>query len=261
MAHLRIIPAFLAVLCGTASAPTQTLAQAGIDPVVPTPQVSGTRDTDGPKSLSPPLRTLTVATRAEALGTMLDDMQRPSRAYWYTWVSVQTALTAGQSILGAAAEKGSVDRGSYFIGAGISAFSLSLLLIGRYPARYAASQFRALPTSSPGAQEARLATGEKWLHTQARADEFSTSLLRHSIGLALALGSGLGVGLAYDDAVPDAIIRGVSTLVVSELQIWTRPTRSIRYDRSYKTATEPAQFSLVPTAGRDSQGIMFTASF
>lgn len=200
--------------------------------------------------------------RLVALDAYLADMQRPSRLYWWSWVSVQTVLTGGQLLLGLQAEKGTAERGSNLIGAATSGTSLALLLVGSYPARSASKKFRSMPQDTPEDKEAKALAGENWLIGQAKADTISTSAVRHIAGALVAIGGGLGVALGYEHSVKEAVRRTLTTLMVSELQIVTRPIRSLTYAKQYSSDPHAApQLAFAPLLDRHAQGISLVGRF
>jgi hypothetical protein len=200
--------------------------------------------------------------RLVALDAYLADMQKPARRYFYSWVGIQAFLTAGQAYLATTYDKRTPERGNYFLGSAISGLSLGLLLVGSYPAIRASTKFRQMPEGTAEEKEAKALAGEKWLLGQQKSDELSTGIARHIAGALLAVGSGVYVAIEYKHAVKTAVTRTITVLLVSELQIVTRPTRSFQYAKRY--GTDPAAaplLTIAPMVDRYAQGLSLVGQF
>ncbi len=196
-----------------------------------------------------------------ALDAYLLDLQRPTRAYWGTWIAVLGALAVGQGTQ-AAFEDDTASRAGLLVGAGLSTAGLTLVLIAPTPGRYASYRYRALPSHSEDEKQRKLTQGETWLASEAAAVRRTRSWLTHAIAVTFGVGAGLYLGLAYDDNLQGALRTGIGTFLVTELRVWTRPTRSVQYWRDYRgapTVTPSLGFMplLMPRAAGLSVGGMF----
>lgn len=198
--------------------------------------------------------------RLETIDAYLYDLQRPSRLYWYGWLATQTALTAGQALFAVQTDERNVKTG-YIVGASVSGASLLLLLVSPFPGRYASSRYRDLPTSTRDQKELKLAAGEGWLTAQAKNDALRTSWPVHVLGAMVAAGTGIGLAAAYDHNLKDAVTRTISIFLISQLQILTRPRRSMEYAKRYSSSPGTPELALVPTIDRFSQGISLAGRF
>lgn len=198
--------------------------------------------------------------RLETIDAYLYDLQRPSRLYWYGWLATQTVLTAGQALFAVQADERNIKTG-YIVGASVSGASLLLLLVSPFPGRYASSKYRALPTSTREQKELKLAAGEGWLTAQAKNDALRTTWPTHVLGAAVAVGTGIGLAAAYDHNLKDAVTRTISIAFISQLQILTRPRRSMEYAKRYSRSPGTPELALVPTIDRFSQGISLAGRF
>ncbi len=203
---------------------------------------------------------LSLDARLAALDTHLAEIEAPTKRHFLTWVGVQSALVVGQ--LGMAlGYNNKAYKGSYFIGAGVSAASLGLFLISPRPGIKASRRYREMSTRSDSEKQAKLAAGEEDLTRQAEADLRSTSWSRHLLGVGVALGSGAAVALIYDHSLKVAAQRVFLTFFVSELQILSRPRTAIRnFERHFgrKPGTEVA---FAPMLDRYTQGVSLNARF
>lgn len=198
--------------------------------------------------------------RLETLDTYLADLQRPSRMYWYGWLATQTVLTAGQALFALQSEEKPVRTG-YIVGASVSGASLLLLLVSAFPGRYASSRYRKMPTDTRAQKELKLAAGEGWLTAQAKADALRTSWPAHVLGAMVAAGAGIGLAAAYEHNLRDAVTRTISIFLVSQLQVLTRPRRSITYAKRFSSSPDAPQLVLAPTIDRYSQGFSLVTRF
>jgi hypothetical protein len=198
--------------------------------------------------------------RLNTLDAYLADLQRPSRLYWYGWLTTQTVLVAGQTLLALNTDEKPVKTG-YIVGASVSGASLVMILISPFPGRYASSRYRAMSTSSREQKELKLAAGEGWLMAQAKQDALRTAWPAHVLGAVVAAGTGIGLAAAYEHNLKDAVTRTISIFLVSQLQVLTRPKRSLQYAKSYSSSPSTPTLALVPTIDRFGQGISLAGSF
>lgn len=198
--------------------------------------------------------------RLETIDTYLYDLQRPSRLYWYGWLATQTVLTAGQALFAVQADERNIKTG-YIVGASVSGASLLLLLVSPFPGRYASSRYRDMPTGSRDQKELKLAAGEGWLTAQAKNDALRTSWPGHVLGALVAVGTGIGLAAAYEHNLKDAVTRTISIAFISQLQILTRPRRSMEYAKRYSSSPGTPELALVPTIDRFSQGVSLAGRF
>ncbi|MET0283603.1 MAG: hypothetical protein ABW352_04015 [Polyangiales bacterium] len=197
----------------------------------------------------------------EKLDGYLDQVEASTRRYFWSWLAVGSALTASQLYVATSWESDQQDiiRGSYWIGTALGGTSLILQLISPKPALFGVSRYRKLPSGSPEEKQAKLEYGEHILAGQAKADMRATSVTQHITGVVAALGSGLGVGLGWDNSLKQAITRSLGVFLVAELQIISRPRTSIQLVDSW--SQHSVQVALVPMLERDAQGLMLAGTF
>jgi hypothetical protein len=198
--------------------------------------------------------------RLDTIDTYLYDLQRPSRLYWYGWLATQTVLTAGQALFALQADEQNIKTG-YIVGASVSGASLLLLLVSPFPGRYASSRYRAMPSGTRDQKELKLAAGEGWLTAQAKNDALRTTWPTHVLGALVAVGTGIGLAAAYEHNLKDAVTRTISIAFISQLQILTRPRRSMEYAKRYSRSPGTPELALVPTIDRYSQGVSLAGRF
>jgi hypothetical protein len=204
---------------------------------------------------------LDIDTKLAALDSYLDQIDEPTRRYFYGWLTAQSVLVGGQLGIALTTDDDAM-RGSYFIGSGVATAGIGLLLLGKRPGMRAVSRYREMPSSSATEKQAKLAAGEAALAGQAEADRKGGSWVRHLLGASVALGSGAAVALMYEHSLKLAAQRVFATFFVSELQIATRPGRAIRNHASYLEGRTPnVAFSFAPMLDWHTQGVSMNARF
>lgn len=210
---------------------------------------------------APDVTELGLDAKLDALDGYLEEIDAPTRRYFYGWLVTQSALIGGQLTIAFTADDAPM-RGSYFIGSGVAAASIGLLLLGKRPGMGAVSRYRAMPSSTSSEKEAKLAAGEAALAGQALADRKGVSWLRHLLGVGAALGSGAAVALLYEHSLKLAAQRVFATFFVSELQIMTRSGAAIRNHESYLGGRKPGvEFGFAPLLDWHAQGVSMNARF
>lgn len=198
--------------------------------------------------------------RLDTIGVYLEDLQRPTRMYYYGWLTVQTGLVVGQTAF-ALTEENKAARTDYIVGASISGASLLRILFTSFPGRYAYRRFRKMPTETRAQKELKLAAAENWLVSQAKSDALGVAWPAHVIGALVAVGAGIGVAAAYEHNLRAGVSRTLLTLLVAELQIHTRPTRAIRYSKRYSSSPTTVDLAFAPMVERYSQGLSLVGRF
>jgi hypothetical protein len=196
----------------------------------------------------------------ERLGGYLDSVEKSTKRYFYSWLVLQTGITGAQAYV-ALTWDDPIIRGSYWIGTALSGTSLLLQLISPRPALRGVGKFRKMPAGTEDEKRQKLEYGESVLAGQVKADLRATGIMQHITGVVAALGSGLGVGLGWDNALKQAVTRSVGVFIVAELQIITRPRTSIELMDRYGRESTSLQVSLLPMLERDAQGLMLAGTF
>lgn len=198
--------------------------------------------------------------RIKTIDTYLEDLKTPTRLYYWGWMAVNVGLIAGQTLIALQQDEAKI-RTSYIIGASLGGASLLRLLFTSFPGRYASSRFRDMPSSTRSQKELKLAAGENWLTSQAKSDALGVAWPGHVIGAVTAVGVGIGLAAGYENNLKESVTRVLTTLLVAELQIHTRPTRAIRYAKSYSSSPESPQIGIAPMGDRYAQGLSLIGQF
>ncbi len=236
----------VSALKGSSAPPTPAESERSSEP--------SSEDTEGDVS------SLDLDEKLAALDGYLEEIDAPTRRYFYTWLAVQAGLVTVQLAIASTSDDDPT-RGSYFIGSGVAAASIGLLLIGKRPGMGAVTRYRAMPSSSTSDKEAKLAMGEEALAGQATADRKGISWLRHLLGIGAAVGSGAAVALIYEHSLKLAAQRVFATFFVSELQILTRPNAAIRNHGRHSGAARGVEFGVAPLLHWHAQGVSINGRF
>ncbi len=226
-----------------AAQPTEPLAQ---EAIAPSEVAASALSEDVVPIDAPEDEQATVAARLRTTVGYLEALQRPTRAYWGTWVAVMSSLTLAQAIP-PFFEEDRAARATSIVGASYSAAGLGLVLVSPAPGRYAARRLRAMPEDTHEQRVRKLAEAERLLEGEVASVDRATSWFPHVMAFSLALGAGLGLGLGYEDNTWGALRATFGTLAIVEGRVVTRPRVARRYLARLRGG-EPVSFTLLPAA-------------
>lgn len=195
--------------------------------------------------------------RAVALEAALTDLERPTRLWFRSWVAILSTLAVGQAGL-AMLEDVPSERAGNLVGASLSALSAVVLIVSAPPGRRAASSYRALPSSTLDEKRVRVGSGHALLYSESAAVGRSRAWWSHAIGFGAGLAAGLGLHLGYEDNLAGAVRAAVGTILLTELRIWTRPTRALGHA---ERARNNVDLFAAPLMGKAVQGATVGARF
>jgi hypothetical protein len=160
------------------------------------------------------------------LSERLQAGQTAARAWYWTWTAIYGAASIGQAIAFFASTdlRGQVN---WATGTATTLLGLLLMLITDFPAEYATRELGRLPDGTPEQRRAKLKRAEELLEGAATAEEDGRAWYIHLGGAAVSLAGGLILWIAYGFLV-DGIINTVVGFAITEVQIWTQPTRAIK---------------------------------
>ncbi len=179
--------------------------------------------------------------RIQYIQQELDSGTGAARLWWDGWVAfysgativpLTVALTTDSKILQIT---GGVSTAESLIG-------LSGMLIFPFRARNAAEELRSMPENTPEERAQKLATAESLLKKSSDAEIAGKSWVQHFLGVLVnAAGAGVAWGV-YGNRIKQAggtpwqqaLELFVIGTAVSELQIWTEPTKAISSEKDYR---------------------------
>jgi hypothetical protein len=190
-----------------------------------------------------------VTNRIAYIQHALDDGQKPANLWWYGWLIGYTAATAGQL----AARSGTDDekqRQDMLVGAATTALGavgqIALPMeAGRLPAR-----LRGMADDTPEARRVKLVAAEEFLRRSAARETLGRSWQTHAIAGAVNLAAGLVIWRHYDRSASDGLLTFAVGQLVSEIQIFTQPTKAVRDLRTYEQRSGWEQADAAATSHR-----------
>jgi hypothetical protein len=190
--------------------------------------------------------------RLEFLQQRLTQGQSSSTVWWYGWLAGYSAATVGQGVVYGVSRDPGV-RANMLVGGVGSLLGVAATLFSRLPSISAGDKLEKLDGSTPEAAEKKLQLGESLLRQSADAEAFGRSWVAHGVGFLVAVGQGVVLWAGYGRPL-DGAISFATSVVISEAQIFTQPTRAIddrrEYDRRFfgasGVATSPVTLAPLP---------------
>lgn len=191
----------------------------------------------------------TAGRRTQFIQERLDHGTASARWWWYGWLGGYSVAAVAQVAAGLATHDEAF-RATMLVGAAGSALGTLSVIAFPFPPTHAASEVRATD-GMPAQQRHALALGS--LKNCADAENMGRSWLPHALGIAVAAAQGLVLWIGFDQPVDGAESAAVS-LVVSEAQIFTQPTRAVddlaSYERQFSRSHRSAlKWRLAPSPG------------
>lgn len=194
--------------------------------------------------------------RIQYIQQSLDEGSSSARLWWNGWVGFYSAATV-ISLAVALTSKNEILQITGGVSAGESLIGLSGMLIFPFKARTAAEELRSMPESTPEQKAQKLAKAELLLKQSSDAEIAGKSWMQHFLGVLVNAAGASVVWPLYEDRIKhaggiawqQALELFVVGTAVSELQIWTEPTRAIYDEKDYKNkyADKPqAGFMVLP---------------
>lgn len=188
----------------------------------------------------------TVGERIQYIQQALDAGTGSARLWWDGWVAFYSGATA-VSLAAALTTNSKILQVTGGVSAAESLIGLGGMLIFPYKARTAAETLRNMPDTTPEDKARKLAAAEELLKQSSDAEIAGKSWIQHLLGVLVnAAGAGVvwGVygsrirqagGTPWEQAL-ELFVVGTG---VSELQIWTEPTRAITDEKNYLNMQHP----------------------
>lgn len=178
-----------------------------------------------------------VTGRIEFIQNALDEGQHAATLWWDGWLVGYSVATFGQvaSQSGTNSEKQNQDL---LVGAVTTGLGAVGQLVYPLDAGRVSAQLRAMPGDTPEARQAKLAAAEGFLHRSAAQEALGRSWKTHAISGVVNLAAGLVVWRHYDRPARDGLLTFALGQLVSEVQIFTQPTKAVRDLRAYEARSD-----------------------
>ncbi len=199
----------------------------------------------------------TAGDRIQYIQQALDAGTGAATLWWDGWVAFYSGATA-VSLTAALTTNSKVLQVTGGISAAESLIGLGGMLIFPFRARTAAEALRNMPDSTPEEKAQKLAAAENYLRQSSDAEIAGKAWVQHLLGVLVnAAGAGVawsvygsrirqGGGTPWQQAL-ELFVIGTG---VSELQIWTEPTRAISDEKNYRDTYHPhieSSFLILPS--------------
>lgn len=170
-----------------------------------------------------------------------------AQAWWWGWAGGYAAMTIGQGAVALVTSDSDL-RINMLVGASSSFLGFGFVLLTDFPARYAVSELDQMPDETEQARATKHQRARELLCASAQAENDGRSWIIHVLGITVAAAQGLILWLAFDLPVDGAINAAVS-LLISEAQIWTQPTRAIADWQATSSEDTELHLAIVPNPG------------
>ncbi len=178
-----------------------------------------------------------VKARLAFIQDRLDEGRRAANLWWYGWLIGYSAATAGQIAVYSSTDSERT-RQDMLVGSITSALGAGAQVVFPLQAGRLAAQLRAMPQDTPEARRTKLASAQSFLRLSAAQEELGRSWKAHALAGAVNLAAGLVIWRHYDRPGRDGLLTFAIGQLVSEVQIYSQPTRAIRDLREYEQRSE-----------------------
>jgi len=174
-----------------------------------------------------------ISERINFIQTSFDKGQTSAMVWSHTWMGVYGALTGLQTYQ---AMNSGHQRAYNIVGASESFLGLAMLTVNPFHACSSGSDLRRIPESTLEEQKNKLDKAESWLERNYKQEKLGRSWLNHVAVLAVGV---IGGGIVWhNNGHKSGMTSALTSFAVSEVQIWTQPTRGISdyndYHSKYK---------------------------
>lgn len=180
------------------------------------------------------------AERVELIRNMLNENRFSNSLWWYGWMGIYTATSAG-SFAAAYATKNDVTRITQNVSGVESVIGLMGVIFSPMPPAYAGNRLDRMPFSTAEERAKKLAAAEGYLRETSETQEFGRSWINQGLNFAVNAAGGLIIWKGYGDRIEreggkplkEGLMNFIMGLAVSEIQIFTQPTGGIGQWKSY----------------------------
>jgi hypothetical protein len=176
--------------------------------------------------------------RIQYIQQALSQSRNKVNRWWYGWLGIYGVATVGQGTAFLLSKDVST-RQDMALGTSIALVGFGGQLLMPLNTGHDADIIAQLPETTKAEQLSKLAKAEELFKQNATNEKTGRSWQIHALNEAVNLGSGLITWLGYKRSVWDGVGTFMLNSVVTEIQIWTQPTRTQKdyenYCRKYKS--------------------------
>jgi len=177
-----------------------------------------------------------VTSRINHIQNVLDAGQTAANVWWWGWLAGYGALTVGQMGVYYGVDDREL-RQDMVVGAATTFLGMVGQVIDDMEPGYLPDRLRLMPGDTPEQRRQKLASAEEFLRLCAQREIDGRSWYTHALAFVVNAGAGLFTWLYFERPFLDGLINFAIGQAISEIQIFTQPTRAIRdfqdYERRY----------------------------
>ena len=190
-----------------------------------------------------------VHERIQTIQSMLEKSKTNVNIWWYGWLGAYSAATVGQGIV-CLTSTDKPTKQDMALGAATTFLGAALQVLTPLNTGRDAETLSLLPDSTTDQQLKKLKTAEEFLKSNAMKEKAGRGWQIHALNEAVNLGSGLITWLAYNRTVWDGVSNFLLNSVITETQIWTQPTKTLKdyqnYCRKYQSGMNSVANKIEP---------------
>lgn len=190
-----------------------------------------------------------VHERIQYIQDHLDQGRTTANVWWYGWLGAYSAATVGQGTVGFLSNDKRT-REDMVLGASTTLLGAAGQLVMPLNPGHKADILTQIPDSTPELRLAKLMCAEKMFKEIAKNEKFGRSWKMHVIYGAVNISSGLITWLGFKRSIWAGLGNFALNTVISEAQIWTQPTRTMKdyqnYCRKYQSGINPVSYKPKP---------------
>lgn len=176
--------------------------------------------------------TTNISERIQTIQKMLDSSKKRVDLWNYGWLSTYSVATVGQGVAYLSSND-LVTKQDMALGAGTTLLGAVFQLMNPLNTRKSANELFQMPDSTFDEKLLKLMIAEDYLRSISQKEIDGRSWKIHTLNTAVNLGSGLITWLGYKRSVWDGVANFLLNSAVTEIQIWTQPTRSAKDYKNY----------------------------
>jgi len=182
--------------------------------------------------------------RLQMIRQMLESGKTNANRWWYGWLAGYSAATLAQGAVYYTSDDKKT-REDMALGAATTFLGAMGQIIAPMTPATAPGRLAKIPEATAEERASKLLEAEKLLKASAFREKDGRSWKTHALTGAVNLGSGLVVWLGFKRSVWEGLGNFALNTVVTEVQIWTQPTRAIKdyddYIKKYKSGEKPSR--------------------
>lgn len=190
-----------------------------------------------------------VHEKIQYIENVLNKSKPSVNRWWYGWLGGYSVATVAQGAV-YFTNKDIRTKQDMALGSATTILGAGLQLLTPLNNGRDADLIASLPESTLHEQQFKLQKAEELFKADATAEKAGRSWQIHALNEAVNLGSGLITWLAYKRSVWDGVSNFLLNTAITETQIWTQPTRTLKdyknYCRKYKSGSNSYVFQPQP---------------